>query len=235
MSILTHIDNLRKDLEDTQLIVVTKTRSKKDIMEVIEAGVTMIGENRLQEIEKKYDNQLFTLMKNHQVQLHYIGQFQSNKIPKLVKYCQVVQSVTSLRYAKKISEEAIKRDKHISIFLQLNLTGEEQKAGVTMDQREGEVGVPHRTMHSIAEGEDAHPHLQDLIADIQLLPNLTLLGLMCMGKMDDLEATRSAFRTCRQLANQFGLPEVSMGMSQDFHIAVEEGATMVRIGSKIFD
>ncbi|MDF2379008.1 MAG: YggS family pyridoxal phosphate-dependent enzyme [Candidatus Gracilibacteria bacterium] len=208
-----NLSQLKKDILPAELLIVTKKRSKNDIMEVVSAGASMVAENRLQEIEKKYDNQLFTFLKNHQVALHYIGQLQTNKIPKLVKYCQVIQSVTSLRYAKKVSVEAIKKKKQIEIFFQLNLTGEEQKSGFQIS---------------------SDNLLSQLVSQISALPNITLRGFMCMGKRDDEEVTRKAFKTCRQIADQFNLPEVSMGMSQDYQIAVEEGATMVRIGTKIF-
>lgn len=210
MSISENIQQLQKELSSAKLMVVTKNRSSKEIREVIEADITDIGENRLQEIEEKYDLQLFRELQNAGVKLHFIGHLQSNKVPKAVRLCDSIQTVDSLRLAKKINQAVERIGKVMPIFLQLNLTGEEQKYGLREDQ------------------------ISEIIEAINQLANIQLIGFMCMGKQGDPEATRQAFRRCKQLADQFKLSEVSMGMSGDYQIALEEGSTMVRIGSAVF-
>lgn len=213
-----NIKNLFKKIGNTTLLAVTKKRSPKEIREVIAAGVKHIGENTLQEIQKKYDLNLFRELQKNGAQLHYIGHLQRNKVNKIVKLCDVIQSVESLELAEKVNQAAAALKKVMPIFLQLNLTGEEQKHGVRVS--EDEVGLPR---------------LQEVIEGIKKLSNLHLLGFMTIGKHGDSESTRQAFRRCRQLADQFNLTEVSMGMSEDYPLAIQEGATMVRIGSLLFE
>lgn len=205
------IVSLAEQLKGVQLMVVTKHRSAEEIRQVVQAGVKIIGENRLQEIEKKYDNRLFTKLTNSGVELHFIGHLQTNKATRVVRACDAIQSVDSLRLAQEVNKQAARLNKVMPIFLQLNLTEEAQKYGLLESELEQAV------------------HL------VQQLPQLQLRGLMCMGMVGDDEKTRSTFRACKVLADQFNLPEVSMGMSGDYLIAVEEGSTMVRLGSVIFE
>lgn len=213
MTTLENITRISAEIQPAQLLVVTKHRSADEIREVIKAGVKQIGENRLQEIQEKYDEQLLSELKEKNVQLHFIGQLQSNKVSKVVSFCDVIQSVDSFELAEKINQAAEAQGKNIAIFLQLNLTDEEQKSGFSGSEEE----------------------LRTLVEKVQSFSHIDLLGFMCMGKEGDEEETRKAFRECKRLANQFQLPEVSMGMSQDYQIAVEEGATLVRLGSIIFE
>ncbi|MDP3976146.1 MAG: YggS family pyridoxal phosphate-dependent enzyme [bacterium] len=209
-SIKENVERFRSQLGSVQLMVVTKHRSAQQIRQVIDAGVQCIGENRLQEIEDKYDLKLFRELKQKGGELHFIGHLQTNKTAKVVRFSDCIQSVDSLRLAEEIERQAAKLGKTMPIFLELNLTGEEQK-------------------HGLSEAD-----LASSVEAIRTLQHLQLRGLMCMGKDDDLEATRSAFRRCRQLAEQFQLPEVSMGMSGDYQVALQEGSTMIRVGSAIF-
>jgi len=206
-----NLSSLQSQSGPATLVVVTKKQPAKIIAEVIEAGATDLGENRLQEILDKYDPELFYFMKQRGVRLHFIGQLQSNKIAKIVRLCDMIQSVDSLDKAEKIDKAAAKFDKVMPILLQLNLTDEAQKAGVTEEQ------------------------LAELVPQIQTLDHIDLQGFMTMGKAGDEQATRQAFQKCKVLADQYKLTEVSMGMSGDFEIALEEGSTMVRIGSRIFE
>lgn len=216
-STVKNIESLFKKIGRTTLLVVTKKRSPKEIREVIAAGVKHIGENTLQEIQKKYDLNLFRELQKNGVQLHYIGQLQRNKVNKITKLCDVIQSVESLELAEKINQAAAALNKVMPIFIQLNASGEAQKHGIRL------------------ESEVHEPRLRETIEHVKELKNLHLLGFMTIGKHGDAEATRRAFRRCRQLADQCGLQEVSMGMSEDYPIAIEEGATMVRVGSLLFE
>lgn len=222
ISLHTNIERLRNDLRGTKLLVVTKKRSVREIREVIACGVKDIGENTLQEIQKKFDNNLFRELQKNGVRLHYIGHLQTNKIRKIVRLCDVIQSVDTLEKAEKVSQAAADLKKTMPIFLELNVTGEEQKHGIILF--ESEDGSPHSSVH-----------LREMISQIQKLSNVRLLGFMCIGKHDDLEETRKVFKKCNQLAQEFGLPEVSMGMSEDYPVALEEGSTMVRVGRIIFE
>jgi pyridoxal phosphate enzyme (YggS family) len=213
------LEQLQSQIGSAKLLVVTKKRPVRQIREVINAGVKDIGENTLQEIEEKYDNNLYKELRMHHVLLHYIGHLQTNKIRKIVRYCDVIQSVDTLEKAKKVDQAASDLKKTMPIFLELNLTREEQKHGIPVE--------PSTSGH--------YPELQELIAIIQKLPNLKLLGFMCIGKHDDLEKTREVFQTCKQLANLFQLSELSMGMSEDYPLAIQEGSTMVRLGRVVFE
>lgn len=217
--IIDALERLQSQIGAAKLLVVTKKRPVRQIREVIGAGIKDIGENTLQEIEEKYDNNLFRELRNSNVLLHYIGHLQTNKIRKIVRYCDVIQSVDSLEKAKKVDQAASDLKKTMPIFLELNLTQEEQKHGIPVE--------PSTNGH--------YPELQQFIADIQRLPNLKLLGFMCIGKHDDLEKSREVFQICKRLANLFQLPEISMGMSEDYPVAIQEGSTMVRLGRVVFE
>jgi len=220
-SIKDKIVNLQTEIGPTKLMVVTKKRSASEVREAIKAGVKFIGENTLQEIEDKYDLDLFRELKKNGVQLHFIGHLQKNKVNKVVRYCDAIQSVDSLELAKKINDAAKKLNKIMPVFLELNLTGELQKYGIVGTRLPAEEG----------RGE----FLREIITKIQQFKNLRLLGFMTIGKQGDPETTRQVFRQCRILANDYQLPEVSMGMSEDYRIALEEGSTMVRLGRMVFE
>jgi pyridoxal phosphate enzyme (YggS family) len=215
MSIAKKIPEFQKKLEPAKLVVVTKKRSRDEVEEVVGAGVKDIAENQIQEIQKKYDQSFLQQLKEKGVKLHFIGQIQSNKIRKIVQSCDVIQSLSSWSHAQKIQTAAEEFNKNIDVFIQLNLTEEKQKQGLFI--------------------EEDHQELYDLFTKIQELSLLNMKGFMCMGKFGDEEKTRKAFRTCKALADAFNLSEVSMGMSGDYEIAVEEGSTMLRVGSTIFE
>lgn len=211
MSAQENISMLQQELAGIQLVAVTKHRPVTDILAVIQAGIKDLGENRLQEIEKKYDSRLFHELERNGVRLHFLGHLQKNKVNKVVRLCDVIQSVDSLELARLINRAAERLGKIIPIFLELNLTGEEQKFGLREEE------------------------LTPLVPPVQTLQHLHLRGFMCMGKVGDEIVTRTVFRKCRELVRSFRLPEVSMGMSEDYRIAIEEGTTMVRLGTMIFE
>jgi len=223
-----NIRQLQQNIHSARLLVVTKKRSVREIREVIAAGVKDIGENTLQEIQKKYDHHLFRELQQNGVRLHYLGHLQTNKIRKIVRMCDVIQSVDSLEKAEKVNQAAADLKKIMPIFIELNLTGEEQKHGIPLPSGEN--------FDSRLQGtNDTQPLLREMVSTILQLPHLKLLGFMCIGKHDDPEITRDIFRTCKKLSDEFGLPETSMGMSDDYKIAIEEGSTMVRLGRVVFE
>ena len=204
------IAKIQAQIGTTKLMVVTKKRSPGDSREVMAAGVKFIGENTIQEIERKYDLSLCRELKKNGVELHFIGHLQKNKVNKVLRYCDAIQSVDSIELAEKINAAAGNVGKIMQIFLELNLTGEPQKYGF----KEIEIAAA--------------------VASIKSLAHVRLMGFMTIGKHGDFETTRQVFRRCRAFADQYELPEVSMGMSEDYFIAYEEGASMVRIGSAVF-
>ncbi|MBU0577554.1 YggS family pyridoxal phosphate-dependent enzyme [Patescibacteria group bacterium] len=185
------------------IVAVTKNRSIDEINELIEAGVTDIGENRWQEAKNKLKNISADITK------HFIGRLQTNKVRDVVAYFDMIQSVDSFKLAKKISDECAKIDKTMPILIQVNTSNEPQKGGVSPED------------------------VEKLIEHISKLPNIQIQGLMTIG----LSGDRGCFQALKQLFDTIKIPMkyLSMGMSSDYQIAIEEGANMVRIGRKLFE
>ncbi len=193
------------------IISVSKTFSAAVIQEAIDSGIRIFGENKVQEAQKKIPALTGTFS------FHMIGHLQSNKARDAVALFDVIHSIDKAETASKVDEEAKKIDKVQSILVQVNVSGEETKSGVGPDE-------------SYA-----------LVEHILKLENISLLGLMTMAPYTENRGIiRETFRKTRELRDSIssrlgiGLTELSMGMSSDYDIAVQEGATMVRIGSAIF-
>ena len=200
-----------RDPADIKLVAATKDVTAELILEAIKAGLTDIGENRVQEAEKK-----FGLLKEHPVTWHMIGHLQTNKVKSALEIFSVIQSVDSERLADEISQRA---QKNVKVFIEVNTSGEESKFGIK----------PEGTA--------------ELANSISGLPNLKLTGLMMMGPLTSNESDiRKSFRLLKDIFDQIkglNLPSVelkylSMGMSDDFEAAIEEGSNLVRIGRAIF-
>ncbi len=196
--------------EDIKLVAITKTVHIDMIREAIEAGVRVFGENYLQEARGK-----ITAI-GHGVEWHMTGHLQRNKARDAVNLFDMVQTIDSLELAQELDKRARSAGKVISGLIEINIGGEGSKSGI---------------------GED---ELIPLLDSIKVLNNLTIQGLMTIPPyFDDVEKVRPYFKMLRDLSNKatdevFSLKELSMGMSHDFEVAVEEGATMVRIGTAIF-
>jgi len=195
------------------LVAVTKTRTAAEIDDAIRAGVAQIGENRVQEATAK--KPLVTLP----VTWHMVGSLQTNKAKKALELFDVIQSVDSLHLALELQRRCEQMDKHLDALVEVNTSGEPSKHGVR---------------------PEATP---DLVAELLKLDQLQLAGLMTIGPglaIEDPEASRPCFKTLRALAEncrqRFGipLPHLSMGMSSDFEVGIEEGATIIRVGTAIF-
>ena len=193
-----------------RLIAVSKKKPREDIQEALRAGITDIGENRIQEAEEKFSQDPFVGSEKH-----FIGSLQSNKITKMLQYFDYFHALDSFKTAKKIN------DAHspVRCLIQVNTSGEFTKSG-------------------LAPGE-----LASFLEEISPLDNLNIIGLMTIGPLtESRQDIRKAFVLLRELreksrsfeSNHINLDELSMGMSHDFDIAIEEGATMVRIGTGIF-
>jgi PLP dependent protein len=186
-----------------RLIAVTKTVPPEKIREAVEAGITDIGENRLQEALPKREE-----LRGLPLTWHFIGHLQTNKARKVIEHFDWVQCVDRRDLAEKLNQTAMKP---LPVLIEVNIGIEATKSGIDPD------------------------HLQAFIDDFRGFERLRLRGLMAIPPFfEDPEHVRPFFRKLRELSERFTLPELSMGMSHDFEVAVEEGATMVRIGTSLF-
>ncbi len=201
--------------DEVTLIAVTKLHDPEEIAEAIACGVTDIAENKVQEILKKYP------LVDATVNWHLIGHLQTNKVRQIVDKVSLIHSVDSLHLAIEIDKRCAALGKTMDILVQVNIAGEEQKSGVS----------PEATAA--------------LVSDILLnCRHVRICGLMCMAPYaEDPETVRPYFRQAKALFDELhssvhheraSFTILSMGMSGDFEVAVEEGATMVRIGTAIF-
>ena len=200
-----------RDPESVQIIAVSKTFPAPIVQEAIDQGILLLGENKVQEAKTK-----IPLLTGDGV-FHMIGHLQSNKAKEAVQLFDLIHSIDKQSTADKINREAEKIDKIQKILIQVNTSGETAKSGVAPDQ------------------------LTDLVREVLTLKNIRLEGFMAMAPFTtDDESVRHAFSETRRLLAEtnetFGisLKELSMGMSGDFETAIEEGATLIRVGSLIF-
>ena len=203
--------------EDIRLMAVSKTFPAERIQEAYEAGLRLFGENRVQEFAGKSDS----LRDLHDAEWHLIGHLQTNKGAKAVELFSAVDSVDSLRLAQKLNAAAQQLKKKLRVLIEINVGGEAAKSGVAPDSRE----------------------LEDLLLAAPELEHLKFAGLMTVPPFtDDPREARPYFRKLRELRDQIAarrLPAIkmhtlSMGMSHDFEVAIEEGSTCVRVGTAIF-
>ncbi len=193
-----------RDPSDVQLVAVSKTFPVEAIAEATAAGQLHFGENRVQEGLAKLD-QLSRL--GVEAEIHLIGHLQRNKARFAGRFA-TVQSVDSVRLAQAISSRL---ESDLTVMLEVNVADEPSKHGFKLEE------------------------VRDALASIQLLSNLRVVGLMTVApEVSDAEDVRPVFRELRALAEELTLAELSMGMSNDYAVAIEEGSTMVRIGRAIF-
>jgi pyridoxal phosphate enzyme (YggS family) len=191
---------------DVLIVAVSKTVPAERVKEAHAAGLSLFGENRIQEALPK-----IAQLSDLNITWHFIGHLQTNKVKDAVRHFSCIQSVDSLKLVRQIEKEAAKTEKKIEIFLEINLGSEESKYG-------------------LAESE-----IRPAVEEARNLQHVSLRGLMAIPPFfEDTEQVRPYFRRMRELTEQYELREVSMGMSHDFPIAIEEGSTMVRIGTAIF-
>ncbi len=201
--------------EDVRLIAVTKTHPASEINEAIEAGAADIGENRVQEVLEKYDSV-------SPVRWHLIGHLQTNKVRQIIDKVVMIHSVDSLKLAREIDKRAAAAGITMDVLIEINSAMEETKSGIP--------------------AADLRQLVTDICAECG---NVRVCGIMCIPPIAaEPEDSRPYFREAAELfedmkgwdlpAERFAPTELSMGMSGDFEVAVEEGATMVRVGSSIF-
>ncbi len=199
--------------DDVLLVAVTKNHDIYAMREAIDAGVTDIGENRIQEAKEKYE----TL--DRQVTWHLIGHLQTNKTKQAVKMFDLIHSVDSLHLAQAINKAAADIDKVQEVLVQVNLAQETSKSGIYEDG------------------------LLELLHQVDDMSNLQLLGLMCIApNYEDVEECRPLFASMKNIFDKIkeiqwkkaNIKYLSMGMTHDYTIAIEEGANVVRVGTGIF-
>ncbi len=205
---------------DVTLVAVTKGVGPDHIEEAVAAGVALIGENRLQEALSKYDRlNLFARERGAGLGWHLVGHLQTNKAREAVRIFDVIHSVDSLRVAEAIERHAARMDKVQEIFVEVNVSGEAAKYGFAADE------------------------VASALASMATLAHVRVTGLMTVAPfVDDAERVRPVFRRLRKLRDGLNvhrqpearLRELSMGMTDDFEVAVEEGATIVRLGRALF-
>lgn len=207
--------NAGRNPKEVKLLMATKTVSADRIKIALQTGQTLIAENKVQEVKEKYED-----LKNIPHTSHFIGHLQTNKIKDILKYgVQCVQSVDRLDLAEKLHQKLLAEGREMDILVQVNTSNEESKFGVS----------PENTL--------------DLVKEISTLSTLKIKGLMTIGLFSsDEERVRTCFQLLKRLQQKItnlNLPnvemkELSMGMSGDLEIAIQEGATIVRVGTAIF-
>jgi pyridoxal phosphate enzyme (YggS family) len=203
--------------EEVALMAVTKTFPAERIREAYHAGLRLFGENRVQEFAQKSD----ALRDLHDAEWHLIGHLQTNKAAKAAELFAAVDSVDSLRVAQRLNSSAQQLGKKLAVLIEINVGGEAAKSGLP----------------------PASPELEQILLDAPVLQHLEVRGLMTIPPFtDDPHKARPYFRELRELRDHIAgrrLPAVnmdvlSMGMSHDFEVAIEEGSTCVRVGTAIF-
>lgn len=208
-----------RDAESIKVVAISKNRPLEQIIEVVKLGITDVGENRIQEAILKHNSirntSYFKLIK-----WHMVGHLQTNKVKEAVKIFDLIQSVDSLRLADKIDKEAAKINKIQDILIEVKTSPEATKFGM----------LPDETV--------------TFLRDASQFKNINIRGFMTMAPMvDDPEKCRPYFRLLRELRNKINglstlnheLLTLSMGMTDDFQVAIEEGSNMIRLGRAIFD
>jgi len=217
MSIVENIQGILNKIPDhVELVAVSKTKPQEDIIEAYKGGYRIFGENKPQEMTQKYND----LPKD--IQWHMIGHLQTNKVKYLAPYVHLIHAVDSLKLLQEIDKQAKKNNRVINCLLQFHIATETSKFGFSL--------------------EEALSLL--LLPEYQKLKSVNIVGVMGMASfVDDTDQIRSEFRSLKAIFDElkkgpFALKddftEISMGMSGDYTIAIEEGSTIIRVGSSIF-
>lgn len=202
-----------RDPQSVRLMAVSKTVAPERIRQALDAGVTLLGENYVQEAREKIPSI------GHVAEWHMIGHLQTNKVKYVVNFFDWIHSVDRLELARELDKRAGQHNRRLNVLIEVNVSGEESKSGIEATQA------------------------LELVRQVSLLPNINLRGLMTMPPYsDNPENSRPYFQALRKLRDDIsaaGIPgihmdELSMGMTDDFEVAIEEGATIIRVGRAIF-
>ena len=202
-----NLNEILKELENTntKLIAVSKTHPIDKIKEIYNEGIRDFGENKVQEMLSKIDKL------PSDIRWHMIGHLQTNKVKSIIDKVYLIHSVDSIKLATTIDKEAKKKNIIVNILLEINIANEESKYGFSIKE------------------------LDNSIKEISKLENINIKGFMTVAPFtNNPEENRKYFKQMKQLLNKYNYKILSMGMSSDYKIAIEEGSTYVRIGTKIF-
>tara|TARA_R110002124_G_scaffold227889_1_gene393152 strand:- start:52422 stop:53075 length:654 start_codon:yes stop_codon:yes gene_type:complete len=212
MSIAENIQTFKKSLPgDITLVAVSKTKPVNEIVEAYNAGQRVFGENKIQEMEAKWQEM------PKDISWHMIGHVQRNKVKYMAPFVSLIHAVDSLKLLKEINKQALKNDRIINCLLQIKIAEEDSKFGMLESDA-----------LSILNSEE-----------IRSFQNIKVIGLMGMATFtDDEDQIRAEFQKLKtfydKVSGKFDFSELSMGMSSDYGLAIEKGSTMVRVGSAIF-
>ncbi|MBI9037788.1 MAG: YggS family pyridoxal phosphate-dependent enzyme [Bacteroidales bacterium] len=217
MSIKNNLFKILKNIpKNVKLVAVSKTKPDEDILEAYDAGQRIFGENKVQDLAAKQPRL------PQDIRWHFIGHLQSNKVKYIANFVDMIEAVESIKLLKEINKQALKNNKTINCLLQFHIASEETKFGLDMDEAE-----------EILKCED-----------FKKLENIRIAGVMGMATFtSDENLIHNEFNTLRKYYEQLKqkyfsdkeyFKEISMGMSDDYQIAIAEGSTMVRVGSAIF-
>lgn len=195
--------------DEVRLLLATKTVGPERIIAALDAGATLIAENRVQEVLAKAD-----ALAGHPHESHFIGHLQSNKVNAVLPHISCLQTLDSPELARRLDRRLAATGGRLDVLIQVNVSGEASKSGI-------------------------HPaQVEPLVAAVGQLPRLRLRGFMTIGlNSDDAAAVSTGYAELRELRDRLAVPgaaELSMGMSGDFELAIAEGATVVRLGSAVF-
>lgn len=202
-----------RDPQSVRLMAVSKTVAPERIRQALDAGVTLLGENYVQEAREKIP------AIGHVAEWHMIGHLQTNKVKYVVNLFDWIHSVDRLELARELDKRAGQNNRRLNVLIEVNVSGEESKSGIEATQA------------------------LELVRQVSLLPNINLRGLMTMPPYsDNPENSRPYFQALRKLRDDISaadipsipMDELSMGMTDDFEVAIEEGATIIRVGRAIF-
>lgn len=217
MNIKENIKQIKDSIpENVTLIAVSKTKPNEDLMEAYSVGQRIFGENKAQEMRQKHED----LPKD--IIWHFIGHLQENKIKYIISYVSLIHSVDSLKLLKEINKHALKNNRVVDCLFEMDISKEESKFGLSQQE-----------VMDILESED-----------YKELNNVRICGVMGIGSItEDRQQTRKEFKELKEIftflkekyfEDKDYFKEISMGMTHDYDIAIEEGATLIRIGSKLF-
>lgn len=217
MSVKDNLLKIRQSIpSNITLIAVSKTKPAEDILEVYQAGQRVFGENKAQEMKEKY------ALLPKDIQWHMIGHLQENKVKYIVPFVSMIHSVDSLKILLAINKRALLCNRVVDCLFEMDISHEESKFGLSMEE-----------LISILSSEE-----------YKQLENIRICGLMGVGSItENKEQTRKEFRALKEMfleikqkffSNSEHFSQISMGMSSDYDLAIQEGSTMIRIGSNIF-
>ena len=205
--------------EDILLLAVSKTKPVELIGEAVQAGLVSLGENKVQEIMEKYEPMQAYAPEGDRIHWHLIGHLQTNKVKYIIDKVDMIHSVESLKLAEEIEKRAARKNVVMDVLIEVNMAGEESKFGVTPE------------------------HTEALLRQIAPMEHIRVRGLMTVAPfVENQEENREVFRQMRELLvdmngkkiDNIKMDTLSMGMTGDYEVAIEEGATIVRVGTGIF-